>query len=480
MRSWPVLAAFLALHGTAVADDRDLPQRGAGTGCVPAAAAPAARAAADGPTVSGELERAGLPPEQRAAYADLYRRSRALRDDLPAARGRELGAVVAGVESLARRRLLTASRARLAFEQLERNADWWARSGPPAAPRPARGSRSPCAGGAGLGGARVTVDGAVLQWYPGQGLQVQQLATAGRVNALAQACLPADPQAPPGAAPCRPEQLREALDAVRRLAVDRGDHVAWEYLVAFGGGRGPWASGMAQATAMQALVRGGQALGEPAYAQLALRGLGLFERRPPAGVRARGLGGADAPHFLLYSFNPGLRVFNAFLQTLIGLHEVAERTGDPRARALFAAGDREARREVPLADTGAWSRYSLRGAESDLGYHRLVRDFLRRLCDRTQGAVYCTTAERFTGYLREPVTLRLTPDRRAVLSKVSCVTLRVRRGGRTLTTVSKVLQGGEHALPWTPPAAGRYVLDVVAEDLAGHRVRAERAVTVRR
>jgi len=430
--------------------------------------------------VSGELATADLAPEERAAFSALYRRAREVRDRLPDGRARELGAVVGGVESLARRRLLSGSRARLVFEQLRRNVDWWARSGPPAAPRPARGSRSPCAGGSGLGGSRITVEGVVLQWYPGQGLQVQQLATAGRANALAQACLPADEAQ---AAPCRPEQLREALDALTRLAVQRDGHVAWEYLVAFGGGRGPWTSGMAQATAMQALVRGAAALGAPRYAELALRGLGLFERAAPAGVRAAGAGGAGGAHYLLYSFNPGLRVFNAFVQTLVGLHEVAERTGDPRARALFAAGDRAARREVPLADTGAWSRYSLRGAESDLGYHRLVRDVLRRLCERTGTAVYCATAERFTAYLREPVTLSVTPGRRAVLSKVACVTLTVRRGrrgGPVVARVSRVLPGGRRALPWTPPAAGRYVLEVVAEDLTGRRARAERAIIVRR
>jgi hypothetical protein len=397
-----------------------------------------------------------------------------VRDALPDARARELGAVVGGVEALARRRLLSPSRARLAFEGLRRNVDWWGRSGPPASPRAPRRSHSPCAGGAGLGGARLTLDGVVFQWYPGQGLQVQVLATAGRANALAQACVPADTPPP---APCRPAELREALGALGRMAVARDGGVAWEYLVTFGRGRAPWTSGMAQATAMQALVRGAAALGEPAHAELALRGLGLFERPAPAGVRAPGPAG---PHFLLYSFDPGLRVFNGSLQALVGLHEVAQRTGDPRALALFAEGDRAARREVPLADTGAWSRYSLRGRESDLGYHRLVRDVLRRLCERTATDVYCTTAERFTGYLHERVAVRLGADRTVALSKISCVTLRVRRGGETLAVVSRVLPGGRRALPWTPPGPGRYELVVEAEDLNGHRVRAQREVVVRR
>ena len=88
-------------------------------------------------------------------------------------------------------------------------------------------------------------------------------------------------------------------------------------------------------------------------------------------MRARALVG---PHYLLYSFGPGLKVFNAFLQSLVGLRDFAVATGDASARTLFADGDREARAELPRADTGAWSRYSIGGAESDLGYHKLLRD----------------------------------------------------------------------------------------------------------
>ena len=89
-------------------------------------------------------------------------------------------------------------------------------------------------------------------------------------------------------------------------------------------------------------------------------------------------------HYLIYSMSPGLRVLNAFLQANTGLYDFATLTGDAKAKRLFKAGDRAARREIPKFDTGAWSLYSLGGRESDLGYHRLVRDFLDNLCDRTK------------------------------------------------------------------------------------------------
>jgi hypothetical protein len=72
------------------------------------------------------------------------------------------------------------------------------------------------------------------------------------------------------------------------------------------------------------------------------------------------------------------------------------------ARSLFAAGDREARFELPKYDTGRWSRYdNTRGSISPLNYHVLLRDFLRDLCQRTRTSLYCAKARRFTAYLRK-------------------------------------------------------------------------------
>ena len=115
---------------------------------------------------------------------------------------------------------------------------------------------------------------------------------------------------------------------------------------------------------------------------IALRGLGIFETAPPAGVRVPA---GDGAHYLQYSGLPRLFIINGFVQSLVGLYDFAALTGDPTARSLFDAGDLAARKEVPTFDTGAWSLYS-RGSsqhESDLGYHKLLRDFLTQLCKRT-------------------------------------------------------------------------------------------------
>ena len=379
------------------------------------------------------------------------------------------------------RRALPAVRMPAAFLQLGRNAEWWSANDPPSAPQP---ERRPCAGAAGLGGARVTFPGdpVIYQWYPGQGLALQPLATFGRANALWAAC---GPEPTPGLA-CKPEELRLLLDRMIAVAGRRGNgFLAWEYLFSFGGGRAPWISGLAQGTGIQAFTRGAQLLGNPAYLEVARQALGAFEAPPPTGVRVAADGGA---HYLLYSYAPGLRVLNAFLQALVGIYDFAQAAQDPRATALFNAGDRAARRALPRFDTGAWSRYAQGGAESDLGYHRLVRDFLRSLCTRTGTAAYCAMRTRFDRYLHERtrVAVRLTGRRRAgrtlavrvTLSKLSCVTLRLHRGGDVVVARTLVLPRGTRTLPVLLARSGRHVVEVQARDLMNHRTTVRRTLTV--
>ena len=525
----PALAAPVLVVGPAGAQLRDDPAlppdaltapppggvRACGTG------APLAAAAAGATTVPGALrrvERAGaITPEQRDAWLATYRRARSVAGRLRGLRRDELRAVIRGADSLAARRLLTSSRMPAVFLQLQRNAEFWRTRSFPAAPQP---EHQPCTGAAGLGGARVTFEGdpVVFQWYPGQGLQIQPLANFGKANALWKECAGAPAPAPSptptptatptpsptatvpptggapaaGAAqvpppPCHPEQLRALLDRMVALASDRGGFTAWEYFFAFGGGAPPWISGLAQGTAIQALTRGSQLLTDPKYVAVARRALGAFERRPPVGVRVPSTSGTGR-HYLIYSFATGLRVLNGFLQALVGLHDFADATGDPRARRLFRDGDRAARREIPRYDTGAWSLYSLGGDESDLGYHRLVRDFLQSLCERTRAGAYCAPAKRFDRYLHERTRVGLGGVGRVraggvalirfTLSKLSCVTVRVRRAGRLVHVSKLVMPHGLRSLAYRPARKGRYTVQVQAVDLLNHYTRVERALLV--
>jgi hypothetical protein len=322
-------------------------------------------------------------------YTRTFRRARATLGRLAGARRRELGYVVQSLERIALSRRLTPSRMPAMFLQLRRNRAYWASQSFPGE------------------GDQVTFRGSELLfvYFPGRGLQLHPLGNFKKANLFIGACgssgrgqpvCGARPPGPRAGTPCRPRRLRRLLDELSRLAVRRDrKFIAWEYLFDFGGGAPPWMSGMAQATAITALARGARLLNRPDYDTTAKAALGAFEVAAPIGVRTRGpLGGV---HYLQYSFAPRLYIFNAFFQSLIGLHDYGKLTGDVRATRLFRRGEREARREVAYSDTGDWSRYSFRGAESTAEYHELLREVLQGL-GRRIGGVYCTYAIRYRRY----------------------------------------------------------------------------------
>jgi hypothetical protein len=405
------------------------------------------------------------------------------------------------------------------FLTLRRNAEYWGdpkKPLPTTPPPPADAKKRPCAGDVGAGGARVTFEGdpVIFQWYRGRGLQIQQLANFGAANGLYQRCKDTTPDP---ARPCDRAALKATLDRMAELASSRGGFKTWEYYFEFGGGAPPWTSGLSQGTAIQAFARGFELLGDESYKKIGREALGAFEKAPPVGVRVSSNGGN---HYLIYSMSPGLRVLNGFLQATTGLYDFAALTGDRKARKLFQRGDKAARREIPRFDTGAWSLYSLGGRESDLGYHRLVRDFLDNLCDRTKTAVYCKTSAKFTNYQRQKPVVGLRKPRgvrarRAVmlrfsLSKISCTKVRVvrnpppvapppeqnpgetpppsepqpadpgsggvvpdvtpARGAQTVFTRQITVGRGGHQVQWTPAKKGKYAVFVEAIDLNNHTV----------
>jgi hypothetical protein len=407
-----------------------------------------------GPSVYEELDRLLAEGEIDQAAHDAreatYKRARRANRRLSGTRRAEMRGALRNVEAVAAAREFTAQRLEPLFLTLQRNMEYWS-AGPLIA-----------------NGRRVTFTGSRLIWqyYRGQGLAIQPLANWGRANSLVAAR--------------RRSRLRRLLGELLPLVAYRGGSPTWEYYFAFGGGSPPWTSAMSQGTAIQALGRSAVLLEDASYRELAASALGLFEQEPPLGVR---VGTASGAHYLLYSFAPGLRVLNGFLQSVIGLYDFAQSSGDPRARALFDAGDAEARAAVPSYDTGAWSLYSLQ-RESDLGYHNLVRTFLRRLCERTGAATYCETAERFTRYLDvapaiEPLTRRIRAGRRTELefrlSKISRVGVRVvDASGSTVFATSGTVGFGERGFRWSRPArAGSYTIRLSATDLAGNRTEAE-------
>ncbi|MGA2164659.1 MAG: D-glucuronyl C5-epimerase family protein [Solirubrobacteraceae bacterium] len=464
-----------------------------------------AYAQARGPTVYGalqSLDRSGaLSAEAYGEDSATYAAALSAVKHLSGTRRAELESVVANVQQIAASGQLIASRLPAVMVTLETNTQWWSHQPLPGADQ------------------HVTVPGSHLVWeyYPGQGIEIQWLATFGEANGYYD-----DGH--------DNTQLREVLEEAIALATQRAGGIAWEYLFRFDGGSPPWTSGLSQGTALQALSRAYVRLKEPAFLAAAKQALGIFQTPPPSGVRvARPAGTLYAE----YTYAPTDRILNGFIQALNGLYEYAKLTGDPLGRQLFEAGDAEARAITPSYDTGAWSKYD-QYTESNLNYHELLTEFLVSLCERTSegepalapttkpatpapaapssptsttsggatapgagtasgGAtasavqasaaipgdqIYCTTSQRFTTDLHTPPAIALLTRRlpegvrggvQISLSKVATISLTIRQGGRVVATNSAFVEGGKPRLLWvTPRKPGSYSVSISAVDLAGN------------
>jgi hypothetical protein len=399
----------------------------------------------------------------RRWYVRAVRTYRRLRG----ARREQLGYVIDSVEALALSRRLTPTRMPAAFVQLERNRRYWR-----SLPYPGVGDQ------VSFRGSEV-----LYQYFPGEGLQLHPLSTFKKANHMYGACQRGD-------ATCDEAGLRSLLDEMTELAVRRSrGFIAWEYAFHFGGGSPPWISGMADATGIQALGRAAQLLGEPRYVETARAALGAFETPPPRGVRTAGPGGGV--HYLQYSFAPRLYIFNAFLQSLIGLYDFARIAADDRASGLYAQAEPEARHEVPLSDVGDWSRYSYRGAESTHDYHELLREFLASMCTRRLGAVYCDYAERYRGYQVDPPELEYVGPATATagemtsvrfeVSKLSAVEVQVYRGSEVVFSHLATFGRGFGSFSFRPGAPGSLTVRLAAKELRtglGKKDRATGAIDV--
>lgn len=429
------------------------------------------RASASATATTPALRRAASRSVRRALDGLLRRREltraahtgyRATLDDAVATAARLGGSRGAAIQSvlnntgyMARSGTLTASRLPAAFMTLRRNRDWWA------------------TGRLLSYGQRVEFNDSELVWqyYPGEGIQLQVLGTFGKANGLWMAK--------------DDDKLGNLLNEMTALASTRGGALAFEYYFYFAGGRPPWASGMAQATGLQAFARASQRLREPAYLETAKKAVKLFELGAPTGV---GVKTAAGRRFLLYSYAPGQQVLNAFVQTLVGLNDYWEISRDARARRLFVAGEKQARLDLRATDTGAWSLYQVGGSEADLGYQELVTGFLKNLCDRTRIGYWCDADTRFAGYLKEPPTLELLTRRvragaqtlvRFNVSKTSRVGATIRRDGTTVLSTSASVSRGPHGYTWKVPATpGVYDVTLTGTDLAGNSGRATATITV--
>jgi hypothetical protein len=304
-------------------------------------------------------------------------------------------------------------------------------------------------------------DGVVYRWFPHLGFEFHPLANFGVLNN--------------DAATEDVESTRTLADALLARAVPRGSRLIWEYQFRFGGGRPPWASGMAQAVGAQALARAGALLQDPTLATAAVRAF--------ASVPGLLLSLPSGPWIRLYGFN-GQIVLNAQLQAILSLFEYAQSQEDGAATALAQRLSTTAETLFPRFDTGDWSRYQLGGGYAPREYQKFVTDLLAKLARQTQDPFWVETSKRFHAYYYDPpqVTQPAPPAEvwpqpldgwldttqiQIALSMRASVTLAV---GGHVTTYR--LNAGTRTLTWTPPpglAAGTYPVSVAAVSYAGHK-----------
>jgi hypothetical protein len=483
-------------HRVVAENDPALPGRSAelqappATSCTrpakPPVARPTALAASVPAVLRADYRKHALTAKEYSSYKGIYNKARATAARLSGTRRSNLYGVIYALDHIARNGSLTVSRMHPLFFQLDHNTRFWPRTRLPRTPPP---TPSPCRYFSKKSGfvtpVRYVFDDSplIFEYYPGNGLQLQPLANWGKVNALAGACIGVyGPNVP-----CEKDKLRTYVDAMVATASNRGGFTTWEYWFPFGGGSPPWTSGLSQGTAITALIRSAFVLQDPKYVKIARSAVGIFTHSAPVGVLTHAFGG---DWYSEYSFAPGTFILNGFLQALNGIWDLYTATKSSAVRAIFTRGSRAAKHALHHYDTGAWSLYTLGGQEDDLNYHRLVRDFLTGLCDRTHDRVYCTYSTRFTNYLHEHEKLKYVGPGsgrvgRAVplsfrLSKISCVTVKVKRGGSTVYSSRVLMPYGTHSFSWVPRSAGSYTVELTAYDYLNHLTQETGHITVRR
>jgi hypothetical protein len=458
-----------------------------------------------GPTVSGALSsllRTGqISQSVYSSDYSIYVAAKRSLGKLSGTRREELGAVMANVQAMAAAGQFTPSRLPVIFLTLERNRYWW--------------TTKPLLEGE----VRVSFPPSELVWehYPGQGIEIQWLATFGQANGFY--------------GNNEDSNLKRLVAEAIPLATARAGGIAWEYMFRFDGGLPPWTSGLSQGTGLQVMARAWSRFKEQADLTAAQQALGIFRTTPPQGVRVPTSPGAM---YAEYTYAPSDRILNGFIQADVGLYDYTQITKDPLGLKLFEEGDAEARAITPKYDTGYWSLYDQYG-ESDLNYHELLAEFLQHLCERTRKGppltpapapsppgtttttttppttstgttggssasaaqvseqipgdqIYCTTAQGFYADLKTPPVVSLLshsfrPGARAgvqiSLSKISTVKLVVRQGSKVVWTNTATVEGGKPKLLWvTPRKRGSFSISLTATDLAGNFATADGPVRV--
>jgi hypothetical protein len=305
-------------------------------------------------------------------------------------------------------------------------------------------------------------DGIVYRWFPNLGFEFHPLANFGALNT--------------DAASGDVDSTRTLAAALLARAIPRGARLIWEYQFRYGVGRPPWASGLAQAVAAQALARSSALLGDPNLGAAAVR---AFASVPPFLVSL-----PSGPWIRLYGFD-GEVVLNAQLQAILSVLEYAKTSNNVAATTLAQQLSATTKALFPRFDTGDWSRYELGGGYASRAYEKFVTDLLAKLAQQTQDPFWVEASQTFHAYYYDaPQVTQPTLPPPAIWPQpldgyLDAAPIQIKlsmRASVTLSIAGKVTTyrwaAGTHTVSWKPPAGlapGTYPVQVSALSYAGHR-----------
>jgi len=190
------------------------------------------------------------------------------------------------------------------------------------------------------------------------------------------------------------------VDWLHENGVKRGDLLVWEYDFDTKNVKAPWISGMAQAHAIQVLIRAFLLTQNRRHAEAAKQALkAFFVDIPDGGVR---LIDKDLPDAWWFCEFPAPehqhKVLNGMMFALLGLHELYVFTKDEQALTAFGNGVRAVLAHLDEYDTGNWSYYDARGQFATTVYHDIHISLFWRLYHITGEEKFLRYAKKWQGY----------------------------------------------------------------------------------
>ena len=181
---------------------------------------------------------------------------------------------------------------------------------------------------------------------------------------------------------------------------DNGEYIFWKayYERPIFRLKSGWPSGYYQSRALKALCMMYDRGIDGKYLKIILRGLKAFEINiNDGGFKADGKAGHWYEEYPLKNHAPPF-VLNGFVESLLDLHFIYEKTGIKKAKELFDKGLAELKSKIKEFDTGKWTYYDLLGHPARFDYHKIHIREMNDMYKITKDRMFFDIAEKWKKY----------------------------------------------------------------------------------